>query len=119
MEQLPLARSNKRTVGWWEYPVIVLIALSALPAYVAFLTTALGWVVLEFHSTLPGAEIARRLDGWGYYNRFFAILSCPVGVAICIVVSLASFRSRAMKLGWLVCLGGILAWFAATAILSR
>jgi hypothetical protein len=42
----PVARSNK-TVSWWEYLIIGLIAISSLPAYAAFLMALIAGAILK------------------------------------------------------------------------
>jgi hypothetical protein len=129
MEQPPVARRNKRTVGWWECPVIVLIAvsalpayaaLSALPAYAALCMTIIAWAVLKFHPTaLQGMNAGAKLQAWADLARFFAMATAPIGLVICVVVSFASFRSRAARLGWLIMVGGFLGWCVAGLLIGR
>ena len=119
MEQ-SLGANDKRTIAWWEHPVIVLIAMSVLPAYAALFMTIIAWAVLEFHpAALQGTNTGATLQAWADVARFFAMASAPVGLVICIVVSLASFRSRATKLGWLVMVGGFLGWCVAGLLIGR
>jgi hypothetical protein len=120
MEQPPAARSDKGRIGWWEYPVIALIAVSSLPAYAALLMALIAAVLIAFPpAILRETNSAGRLQAWGDIARFFAMATGPIAAIICIVVSFASFRSRATKLGWLILLGGILAWFIAGFLIGR
>jgi hypothetical protein len=120
MEQPLAVRSNKCRLRWWEYPTISLIVISAVPAYAAFLMAIIGWGILAFHPAfLERTNMGGRLQAWSDVSRFLAMASGPVGVAICIVVSVASFRSRATKVGWLIIIGGILGWFAAGALIGK
>jgi len=120
MEHPAVARSDKRTVDWWEYPVIVLIALSALPAYASLFMTIVAWAVLAFHpAALQGTNTGAKLQSWADLARFFAMASSPLGLVICIGVSLASLRSRATKLGWIIMAGGFLGWCVAGLLIGR
>lgn len=120
MEQLPAAQSGKRAISWWEYPSVALIAVSALPAYAASTMAIIAWAVLKFHpAALQGTNIGAKLQAWADLARFFTMATAPVGLAICIVVSIGSFRSRATKRGWLIVAGAFLCWCVAGLLIGR
>jgi hypothetical protein len=115
----PVARSDK-TVGWWEYLIIGLIAISSLPAYAAFLMALIAGAILKLNPAfLRETNAGGRLQAWADLARFFFMATQPVGIVIAIIVSIASFRSRATKFGWLIILAGFFVWLLAGFLIGH
>ena len=106
--------------AWWELPVVIHIAIPALPGYLATIFFAAVWV-MESHAS-PNSQaghFANTLTGWAFAQIFLGIIAYPIALAFAVVLTLAKRRCWATRVTWLILGVGVLLWLTTSKILLR
>jgi hypothetical protein len=95
-------------LAWWELPVLILITIPALPGYLGLLLWGISALLVAAGG--PSSPSAHSVEAWFFGQLLLGIISYPVALVFIIILSIAKFRCRATKLGWLIVVGGAVIW---------